>query len=192
MKLSEYAKLKGVHYKTAHNWYHAGRIPGAYQMDTGTIIVPNESEVNPNRQTRVVIYARVSNHSRRKELNYQVKRAEDYAISNGYAIDKVYKEVASGMNDKRKIFWAMLESKPTKIIVENKDRLTRFGFEYLDKLLNDVGCEIEVIHKDNSDENDLIKDLVSVITSFCCRLYGLRRGNAKAKAIMRGALDDCI
>ena len=184
MKLSQFAKLKGVHYRTAFNWFHAGKIPGAYQMDTGTIIVPNEPINQPTSDPkRVVIYGRVSNYSRKEELNYQIKRIEDYAIAKGYSIDKVYKEVASGMNDKRKILWSMLDSNPTLIIIENKARLTRFGFEYLEKLLLKQNCKIEVIHKDSTDEADLIKDLVSIITSFCCRLYGLRRGRNKAKEI---------
>jgi predicted site-specific integrase-resolvase len=87
------------------------------------------------------------------------------------------------MNDKRKQLIRMLETNPTRIIVENKDRLTRFGFNYLDYLLKKQGCFIEVINLSKEDEEDLIKDLVSIITSFCCRLYGLRRGQNKSKRI---------
>jgi len=98
-------------------------------------------------------------------------------------VHNIYKEVASGMNDNRREFWKMLESSPTKIVVENKDRLTRFGFNYLNKLLSKLGCEIIVINYSDRDEEDLIKDLVSIMTSFCCRLYGLRRGKNKIKQI---------
>ena len=77
----------------------------------------------------------------------------------------------------------MINSSPTIIIVENKDRLTRFGFNYLDILLPKLGCTIEVINKDHQEETDLIKDMVSLMTSFCCRLYGARRGQNKAKKI---------
>ena len=79
----------------------------------------------------------------------------------------------------------MLDSQPTTIVVEHKDRLTRFGFNYLDQLLPRLGCELIVINRDAIDENDLMKDLVSIITSFCCRLYGLRRGHNKAKIIRK-------
>lgn len=73
-----------------------------------------------------------------------------------------------------------MEDKPTRIIVENKDRLTRFGFNYIERLGN---FEIIVVNDGDSGEDDLKKDLISVITSFCCRLYGMRRGHAKAKMI---------
>jgi predicted site-specific integrase-resolvase len=87
------------------------------------------------------------------------------------------------MNDNRKEFWRMLDSNPTRIVIENKDRLTRFGFNYLDKLLLRNGCSIDVMNPNSNDEQDLIKDLVSVITSFCCRLYGLRRTKKKVQQI---------
>ena len=87
------------------------------------------------------------------------------------------------MNDNRLQLWKMLDSNPTIIVVENKDRLTRFGFYYLQKLLEKQGCKVEVMNLDQEDETDLIKDLVSIITSFCCRLYGIRRAQNKIKKI---------
>lgn len=182
MKLSEYAKEKGITYKTAWEWFGKGQIPNSYQMPSGTIIV-DKPEITINRAEQIVIYARVSNQSRKAELDYQVKRIEDFCIARGMQIHKVYKEVASGMNDNRKQFWKMINSNPTIIVVENKDRLTRFGFKYLQNLLTPLGTKILVIHENTTDEQDLIKDLVSIITSFCCRLYGMRRGYNKAKAI---------
>lgn len=79
------------------------------------------------------------------------------------------------MNDKRRELLKMLDSSPTTIIIENKDRLTRFGFNYLENLLLKINCKIIVINKENEDEADLMKDLVSIIASFCCRLYELRQ-----------------
>jgi predicted site-specific integrase-resolvase len=77
----------------------------------------------------------------------------------------------------------MLDSKPSIIVIENKDRLTRFGFNYLQKLLKNQGTEIIVINKDNEDQTDLIKDMCSVIYSFCAKLYGMRRAANKTNAI---------
>jgi len=182
MRLKQWAKGQGICYKTAREWFHSGKIPNAKQLDTGTILV-DEPVIKNNIKERVCIYSRVSNQSRKEELNYQVKRCEDFCTARGYSIDKIYKEIASGMNDNRQQFWLMIESKPTKIVVEHKDRLTRFGFKYLEKLLPSRGCEIIVINRDSEDETDLVKDLVSIITSFCCRIYGLRRGQNKAKKI---------
>jgi len=183
MKLSAYAKKHGITYRTALNWFHTNQIKGSYQLENGTIIVediPTEQSIN-----NIVIYSRVSNHSRKEELNYQVDRCISYCTAKGYSISKIHKEVASDMNDNRKEFWRMIESKPDIIVVEHKDRLTRFGFKYLERLLPQLGCKIEVINRDHEDEKDLIKDLVSIITSFCCRLYGLRRGTAKSKEIQK-------
>jgi predicted site-specific integrase-resolvase len=181
MKLSKWAKKQGICYLTALNWFHSGKIPNARQISTGTILI--DDEVKMNLDENVCIYARVSNQSRKSEMEYQINRIIEFTNSKGLSITKIYKEVASGMNDNRKELWKMIDSNPTKIVVEHKDRLTRFGFNYMERLLKKQGCEIIVMNKDKEDETDLIKDLVSIITSFCCRLYGLRRGLNKAKKL---------
>jgi predicted site-specific integrase-resolvase len=178
MKLSEWAKTQGVCYKTAWNWFKLGKLPVKAEVSpSGSIFIKDEIIKNNDN---TVIYCRVSNHSRKEELNFQVKRCEDFCSVNGWSVNKVYKEIASGLNDHRKEFWKMFDSKPYRIVVENKDRLTRFGFNYLERFSVDRGCQIVVIHRDKEDESDLIKDLVSIIYSFCARLYGMRRGYAKA------------
>jgi putative resolvase len=150
-------------------------------METGTILVHEKS--NHPLKSLICIYARVSSNERKNCLSGQIERCVQFANAKGLTIDKIYKEIASGMNDKRPQLLKMINSSPTIIIVEYKDRLTRFGFNYLELLLNKLGCEIIVLNKDNEDESDLMKDLVSIITSFCCRLYGLRRGKNKAAKI---------
>lgn len=179
MKLSEYAKINNVTYITAHNWYKKGLIPNAYQLPSGTIIIKKQ-EIKENKN---VIYCRVSSKDRKHDLELQVEKCKQYCLSKGIKIDAIYKQIASGMNDNRKQFWKMINSNPSLIIVENKDILTRFGFNYLSNLLNKLNCKIEVIFPNENNEVDLIKDLVAIITSFCCKLYGLRRGHHKAKQI---------
>ena len=188
IKLSQYANENGITYQTALLWYHKNIIDGAYKTPSGTIMV--DTEISKKEETtneviekKVVIYARVSNQSRRKEIQYQVDRLSEFSISRGYIISNVYKEVASGMNDSRKELWKMIESKPDIIVIENKDRLTRFGFEYLKRLLKEQGTEIIVVTQKDSEEDELLKDMISIITSFCCRLYGLRRSKNKIKQI---------
>ena len=189
MKLSVWAKNQGINYKTAHRWFQEGKLPcRAEQMPTGTIIVYEDT--NTTKSINVVVYCRVSSHDRKDCLEGQAERCTTYANSIGLSVDKIYKEVASGMNDKRAKLTAMLDSNPTHIIVEHKDRLTRFGFNYLELLLSKLGCQLIVLNKDSNDENDLMKDLISVITSFCCRLYGLRRGRNKLKKIKQEIMDN--
>jgi predicted site-specific integrase-resolvase len=86
------------------------------------------------------------------------------------------------MNDNRKKLTSLLKTTPGRIVVEHKDRLTRFGFGYFEVFLPMVNCELIVINRDKEEQNDLMKDLVAVVTSFCCRLYGMRRGLQKVVA----------
>ena len=189
MKLSKWAKENGISYLTAYRWAKSGKLEGVKIIPTGTILI-DEKQIKSNIIENIVIYARVSNNDRKKELEYQVNRITEFANNKGLIINKIYKEVGSGMNDNRNQFWKMIDSNPTTIIIENKDRLTRFGFNYIERLSKKLNIEIIVMNNDQSDETDLIKDLVSVITSFCCRLYGLRRGYNKAKKIQEQINDN--
>lgn len=188
MKLSDWAKNNGLTYQTAWNLYKNGNLPvKAYQLKTGTILV--EENIREQESIKIVIYGRVSNRDRKQSLEDQIERCKIYCNAKGYNIHKIYKEIASGMNDKRKQLLLMLENEPNIIVVENKDRLTRFGFNYLNLLLNKLNCKIEVINCDDNDETDLMRDLISIITSFCCRVYGLRRGYNKSVKIKEEILN---
>ncbi len=192
LKLSEWAKIQGIHYQTAFRWFKAGKLPVPHEVTpTGSIFVLMDPEPTnpPTPFTTAVIYCRVSNQSRKEELEYQVKRCQDFCATNGLVITHIYKEVASGMNDNRKAFWKMLDSNPTTIVIENKDRLTRFGFNYISRLLEKLGTKVIVINSCTSDKDDLIRDLVAVMTSFCCRLYGMRRAKNKLKQIKEAVSD---
>lgn len=191
IKLSKYAKMMGMTYRTAHRHFNEGKIP--YDVKTlpsgAHYVNVTEDSVFTNRDC--IIYCRVSTPTKRADLNRQIERCTDYAIRNGYNVARVYKEVASGMNDNRrelnKIF-NDLDTKKFTLIVENKDRLTRFGFNYIDKFIKSKGSNLLVIHQSDDDQTDLMKDLVSIITSFCCRLYGLRKGAHKARNIKNECL----
>lgn len=181
IKLSAYAKQQGICYTTAFRWYKDGKLPGAYKRPSGSVYVKitDEQVVTP----KVVVYGRVSSQAKRNDLKSQVQRCLEFCNAKGLSVNKTYYEVASGMNDNRKMLWEMLNSKPTTIVIENKDRLTRFGFAYLERLLKAQGCEIIVMNPNVNDEQDLLKDMVAIITSFCCRLYGLRRTKNKLAKI---------
>ena len=180
MKLSKWAIKQGVHYQTAWQWFKDGRIDGAYQTSTGSIFVPDEQEAAPER---TVVYARVSNRERKDSLKSQTERCVAFANGQGVSVDQIYAEVGSGMNDSRRELWRMLDSRPTRIVVENRDRLTRFGFVYLERLLQRQGCTVLVLNPGSNDTQDLLKDLTSVIYSFCARLYGRRRAKNKLESI---------
>lgn len=189
MKLSQWAKRQGIHYQTAWLWFKKGAIKNAYQTESGSVFVKDEETSGPKIENNF-IYCRVSNFNRKAELEHQVKRCSDFCSSGGIVVNRVFKEVASGMNEKRKELWRMLDASPTKIIVENKDRLSRFGFYYINNLLKKQGCEIVVINETKEDKEDLVKDLVSIIYSFCARLYGMRRAYNKTIKIRKEVEND--
>ena len=111
----------------------------------------------------------------------------DYCIANGWIVDKVVKEVGSGVNDKRKKLDSLLRSDENiaRIVVEHKDRLTRFGFNYIEIIAEAKGFDIVVVNPAENDRDDLLEDLTSIITSFCARIYGQRRGKRKTEALTR-------
>jgi putative resolvase len=185
MKLSQYAKQQGISYRTALRWWQAGLIKG-YQAPTGTIIVAEEPPKEAHRASRVAIYARVSSHEHRPNLERQVERLEDYCATKGYQVVQVIKEIASGVNDSRPKLLALLQDQTiTLIVVEQKDRLTRFGFRYLETLLEQAGRQIEVVNLAENDREDLLADLVSIVYSFAVRLYGQRRAKRKTARIVQ-------
>lgn len=182
MKLSEWAKKQGITYRTAFQWVKDDKMPCKVErMPSGTIIV--HENTNTTKDNKVVIYSRVSTYDRKDSLQTQINHCTEYATKNGYIIEKSYKEIASGMNDNRKIFWNMIDSKPSNILIENKDRLTRFGYNYLKRLLEKQGTNIIVINETTENEHELMKDFIAVMTSFCCRLYGMRRCKNKIERI---------
>lgn len=154
-----------------------------YQTHTGTIIV--RDEVQSSEKT-VAIYCRVSSSENKSNLEAQKRRLLDYCAAKGYRITKVVTEVGPGVNDTRKQWLSLLQDKTINlIVVEHKDRFTRFGFNAYRVLLNNEGKDIEVVNEAENGREDLLQDLVSIITSFCARLYGQRRCKRKTEKIIQ-------
>jgi len=187
MKISDFAKKQGVSYKTAWRWFRDNQIPGV-KMPSGTIIISEDSSLKPEKY---VVYARVSSPTKKDDLLRQAQEVEQAVIASGKIVDAIVVEIASGMNDNRPKLKKILEDDSiTHIVVRNKDRLTRFGFNYIETLLNKQQRFIVVLNRQAEDEKDLFEDLVSIITSFCARLYGKRRGGQKAKIIKNSLKHD--
>jgi predicted site-specific integrase-resolvase len=190
MKLSQYAKEVGVSYETAWKWFKAGRIRG-YQMDTGTIIITEPSSLAGREQgTKIALYTRVSAAENKANLDSQTQRLQDYCAAKGYIVSAVVKEIGSGVNDERpKLLKLLTNPAVGVIVVEHKDRLTRFGFHYLEALLAMQHRRIEVVNVVENGREDLIQDFVSIITSFCARLYGQRRSKRKTERLIQELQD---
>jgi putative resolvase len=187
------AEQLGVHPRTIKNWIYSGKLQ--------TFKTPNDyhriplSEIEKikgnNRPKTAVLYARVSSHQQKDDLLRQIARLETYAKQNGYEIINI-KDIASGLNDKRSGLYKALDlirdQKVTTIIVENKDRLTRFGFRYLEYVIKTMNGNIIVINNIDKDV-DLVKDLVDIITCFCAKIYGRRSNKAKARKMVEAMND---
>jgi predicted site-specific integrase-resolvase len=183
VKLSTYAKQLGISYQTAWRLFKDGKL-NAYQLPTGTVIV-REEESQGSEQS-VAIYCRVSSSENKGNLESQKKRLLDYCAAKGYKVSRVITEVGSGINDTRKQWLSLLQDRMVRIIVvEHKDRFTRFGFTGYKTLLNTDGRDIEVVNEAENGKEDLLQDLVSIITSFCARLYGQRRCKMKTEKIIQ-------
>jgi predicted site-specific integrase-resolvase len=130
MKRSEYARQAGVSYKTAWRWWHAGQL-AAYQAASGTLIgretIPTARR--PLDVQQVAVDARVSAAENRPNLASQAQRWVAYCAAKGSPVHQVVKEIGSGVNESRPPFLKLLvDPAITVIVVEQKDRGTRFGF----------------------------------------------------------------
>jgi len=186
-KLSQWAKDNGLSYNTAFRYFKNNQIENVKQLQTGTILVGYEEHNMSNKNDkRVIVYSRVSSNEMKENLNRQQERLEEYCISKGYTIVKSIKEISSGMNDNRPKLKQILEEKNFDIlIVEHKDRLTRFGFNYIETLLNKEDKQIEVVNLLKNDNENLMEDLISIIYSFSARMYGQRKSKKKAEKIIQ-------
>jgi putative resolvase len=183
MKLSQYAKQQGISYSTALRWWHQGVIRG-YQAPSGTIIVEIEDKTRASEE-RVAIYARVSSAEHRENLERQAERLMQYCAIRGYRVVKLVKEIGSGVNDSRpKLLSLLRDPLITRVVVEHKDRLTRFGFRYIETLLAIQGRTIEVAGPAENNTEDLLHDLASIVYSICARLYGQRRAKRKTERLV--------
>jgi putative resolvase len=172
MRLREWAEREGVHYQTAWKWFRDGTLPvPATQTATGTILVHVEYD-GRDEGAGVGLYARVSSHDQRAELDRQVARLSEWAARSGHRVVRVEAEVGSGMNGSRaKVRRLLSDAAVETVVVEHRDRLGRINTELVEAALAAHGRRLVVID-DGEVTDDLVRDMVEVLTSFCARLYG--------------------
>jgi putative resolvase len=183
--LSDYAKQQGVRSETAWRWFQSGKIKG-HRIGAHTIMIDEGLKETPVTVQKVAVYARVSSAENKPNLDSQAERLVAYCMAKGYQVSKVVKEVGSGVNDARPKFLALLEDTSiTTIVVEHKERASRFGMRYIDSPLRVQGRTLEVVNLSENATEDLLADLTSIIYSFCSRLYGQRRATRKTETIVK-------
>jgi putative resolvase len=187
--LSEWAEREGVHYQTAWRWFRDGQLPvPAVRTATGTILV--QVPVSGVVAGRTVVYARVSSQGQRADLDRQVARLSLWAAGQQLVVDEVVVEVGSAMNGKRRELARLLaDGTATTVVVEHRDRLGRFGVEYLEAALSAQGRRVVVVDCGEM-EDDLIGDMTWVLTWFCARVWGRRGARNRALKALGCAKND--
>lgn len=137
-----------------------------------------------------MLYARVSSNDQREDLDRQAGRLAEWATEQGYRPDEVVKEVGSGLNGNRKKLRRLIgDHTVSVIVVEHRERLVRYGFEYIEAALSSRGARVVVVDE-GEIEDDLVRDVTEVLTSLCARLYGRRSARRRAQRAMKVAAED--
>ena len=185
MKLSVWAKEQGISYKSAWRMWKLKQLPvPAEQLPTGTVIVhPPASLIEGG----AALYARVSSADQKADLDRQIARLSEFAALHRLTVIEVVKEIGSGLNGHRRAMLRILRNPAVHtVVVEHRDRLMRFGFEYVEAALLAQGRTLTVIEPDEM-KDDIVRDLQEVIVSLCARLYGKRSAKNRAKRAIEAA-----
>ncbi|MEM3569634.1 MAG: IS607 family transposase [Candidatus Jordarchaeales archaeon] len=189
--LKEAKRLLGVTTRTIQRWDKEGKIRCVRTVG-GRRRIP-ESEIKRIlglRERRIIVgYVRVTSSTRKDDLERQRQLILTYAKEKGYGEVQVLSDVGSGLNENRKNFLKLLdmvfERKISKVIVAYEDRLTRFGIETLRRVFSVFGTEITVInHERKAPHEELIEDLITIVSHFAGKLYGMR--SHKYKEVIEG------
>ena len=180
----------GIHFVTLKRWIYSGKVR-AVKTPTGRWMIP-ESEVEriiggkeEVKEVGAVIYARVSSSDQKSDLERQIEYLAQYCTAKGYRVIDVLSDIASGLKTNRrglhKLFKRIVNREVDVVVVTYKDRLTRFGFEYLEYFFKQYGVRIEVVYGEESKGayQELVEDLLAIITSFAGKLYGMRSHRKK-------------
>jgi putative resolvase len=157
-----------------------GRIEGAFQNDAGRWMVEIDDP-----QTETVAYARVSSHDQKHDLDRQIARIAEWAATNDIKIDRYVREIGSGLNDRRKQLNKLLrDPRCRRIVVEHRERLGRFGVHELENALAASDRDLLII-EDKEIDDDLVRDMIDVMTSLAARLYGRRSARHRAERAVK-------
>jgi putative resolvase len=188
MNLTEWARAQGIAPRTAYRWFREGTLPvPAQRVGPRTILVNIAANTAPSVTGGVGLYARVCSHDQKADLQRQTARLSAWAVKAGHKVVRVESEIGSGMDGCRaKVRRLLADPAVTCVVVEHKDRLGRVNVELVEAALSAAGRRLVVL--DDSDvEDDLVRDMVQVLTSFCARLYGRRSAKSRAEKALAAA-----
>ena len=186
LNIKQAAKYLNVAEVTLRSWDKLGKLV-PYRTDGGHRRYTQEQldsfigMQTKNNNPSCAVYARVSSNEQRKhgDLDRQAQRLSEYCAKKGFLVKHIIKDVGSGLNDNRAGFKKLADLVTNKeidtVVVEYKDRLTRFQFAFIERMFNSYGCKVVVVNDAPvSDEEDLANDMIALIASFSGRMYGRR------------------
>ena len=180
MRTSEAAKLLNVRTQTVLKYIEKGLLR-ARQLETGRYIIDDDSVyemLQPKRNN--VVYARVSSRNQRSHLDKQVELCKQFMVAQGLTVDKVYSEVASGLDLDRKQLQLLMNDimayKVKNVVITFPDRLSRIGFKMLEQIFARYGCNIITVDRSRkSEEQEILDEIVAMLHVYSSKLYGTRR-----------------
>jgi putative resolvase len=198
--IGEFAKLIGKTEQTLRNWDKNNTLKPHHIIESGYRYYSQEQfnhffglKNNKEQQNRRIIgYCRVSSNKQKDDLERQIENVKTYMVARGYQFD-IINDIGSGINYNKKGLNQLIElissSQVEKIVILYKDRLLRFGFELIENLCSQFNTTIEIIdNTEKTEEQELVEDLIQIVTVFSCRLQE-KRAN-KAKKMIKELLED--
>jgi len=184
----EVCKILGIANRTLRRWIKEGKIRAVNiggrwripESEINRILGQSVEEIETPRVARVVIYARVSGANQKKELENQIEALKKYVEQNNLELVGIVKDIASGIKEDRRGLWKLIDMAKKHefdiLLIAYKDRLTRFGFKYLEELFKAYGVKVMIAFQEPPKDfyQELVEDLIEIVTSFASRIYGKR------------------
>ena len=196
--IHEFSKMIGVSAQTLRNWDNNGKLHPHHTTASGYRYYSEEQlhqilNIKPKKNRVIIGYCRVSSQKQKEDLERQIDHVKTYLLAKGQPFE-IISDIGSGIHYKKKGLQELIkrisENQVDKVVVLDKDRLLRFGFELVEYIASLYNCEIEIIeHTEKSEQQELVEDLVQIITVFSCKLQGKRANKAK-KMIQELTRDD--
>lgn len=197
--IGEFGKQIGVTPQILRNWDKKGKLKPAHVSQGGTRYYFEEQRnqflgiVGRKKPKRITLgYRRVSSNKQKNDLERQIENVKTYMIARGYQFDMI-RDIGSGINYNKKGLNQLIDritnGEIEKVVILYKDRFIRFGYELIENLCNKYGTEIEIIdNTEKTEEQELVEDLIQIVTLFSCRLQGKRA--IKAKKMIKELMED--
>ena len=195
--INKFSKILGVSAQTLRNGNKKGKLHPHHTSSNGYRYYSHEQlnqvmNVKPNLDRIVIGYCRVSSNKQKDDLERQIENMKLYLTAQGKPFE-IISDIGSGINYKKKglkeLMKRISQNKVDKVVVFYKDRLLRFGFELVEYIASLYDCDIEIIdHTEKTEQQELVEDLVQIITVFSCKLQGQRAN--KVRKLVKELIDD--